>query len=250
MDKFLMLFILASSSFYQQPGYGSVLPSSTTEAEKINITVALEMYCPDSMRFANNQLWPTYQQLKDYMSVEILAHGKPASGEPDQEFDENTNRWRFTCQHGPPECRGNLINTCAIHLAQRDEEKSLSFVKCFFEGDPTDWFNSGGHSHRRPMRTGRKCATEIGIAWNKMRECINGIEGNQLQHEVATRTPELGYVPWIYVNGRDGSNLNQRAETDLKGLLCEEIPEPKPDVCREEVPELVQLDTEMDQEMD
>lgn len=224
MDPFPKLLLLVTCSVLM-PNYGSMFARSAS-LKPIKLTVLFEMYCPDSMDFINGQLWPTYQQLKDYISLDLLPHGKA-----NQSFDKNTNRWHFSCQHGPPECHGNLITTCAIHISQRNESIYLPFAKCFFEGDPTDWFFNGFQGKRNPMKTGKKCAEDIGISWSRLNECINGDEGNQLQHDIASRTPRLGYVPWIYVNGRSGGNLNNKAETNLKELLCHLIPAPKPEAC-------------------
>jgi len=203
---------------------GQIKPSVKT----VNVTVVFETYCADSINFIIDQFWPVYQELKHHLSIELLPHGKAS-----QRFDPKAKKWKFHCQHGAPECRGNRLATCAIAILQRDVSKYLPFIKCFEEGDPTKSF-SPRHGKKRPIRTAKKCWSQTRLPWKRLRDCFRGEEGVSLQLEVAKRTPKLSqltYVPWIYINGKNGQPLNQNAETDLKGVVCGELTAPKPVAC-------------------
>ena len=48
------------------------------------------------------------------MTVKLLPHGNAKEA-----YDEERGMWNFKCQFGPKECMANLIETCAIFLAER-----------------------------------------------------------------------------------------------------------------------------------
>lgn len=50
---------------------------------------------------------------------------------------DGNGTFEFTCQHGPRECEGNIVEGCANLLA-KDVDQSLSFVNCVSEKDPRD----------------------------------------------------------------------------------------------------------------
>lgn len=36
----------------------------------------------------------------------------------------------FTCQHGPAECKGNMIQSCALYALNEFPDSQMAFVKC------------------------------------------------------------------------------------------------------------------------
>lgn len=38
-----------------------------------------------------------------------------------QRRDPQTGQWAFSCQHGAPECEGNLAQSCGIHVIKNEE---------------------------------------------------------------------------------------------------------------------------------
>lgn len=81
-----------------------ILISHSQCEEKVLISAYIEYLCPDSRRFVNNQLSPTYQELSDIMDIEIVPFGKS-----NWTVDETSKQVTFKCQHGPQECYGNKI---------------------------------------------------------------------------------------------------------------------------------------------
>lgn len=37
---------------------------------------------------------------------------------------------QFTCQHGPAECKGNMIQSCALYTLNEFPDSQMAFVKC------------------------------------------------------------------------------------------------------------------------
>lgn len=79
---------------------------------------------------------------------------------------KNGTNWSFTCQHGVRECEGNFIETCAAKLFDYYTE-GLPFIICL-EGDSDDW-----------TRSGKNCASQLNIDWEKINTCATGVQGNQ-----------------------------------------------------------------------
>lgn len=178
----------------------------------VNLTLAYESYCPGCRHFIKTQLWPVFQQMKDYLTVDLLPYGNAH-----EYYNAKTGKWVFDCQHGPRECKGNLIETCAIFLSKRDEMKYFPFIHCLEQGDPVEQAKS--------------CANKTGLDWDRISECVNGAEGNVYQHAIATETPQHRYVPWVIFNGIHNDQIEDRALSNLKGLVCDALPNPKPGFC-------------------
>jgi len=178
----------------------------------LNLTLAYESYCPGCRHFITEQLWPVYTQLKDYLTVDLLPYGNAH-----EYYNAKTGKWVFDCQHGPKECKGNLIETCAIFIAKRDEKIYFPFIQCLEKGDPIEQAQS--------------CANQSGISWDRISECVAGAEGNVYQHAIATETPQHNYVPWVIFNGIHNEKIENKALSDLKGLVCDSLPSPKPAPC-------------------
>lgn len=100
--------------------------------------------------------------------------------------------WNFTCQHGPRECQGNFIETCALKLYDKYTQ-ALPFIICL-ETNANDF-----------VAQGSKCASQLGLDWNKINTCATSDQGVKFLVEMAEVTEALNpphtYVPWVNVNG-------------------------------------------------
>merc|ERR1712136_323124 len=81
--------------------------------KSVNVTLAFESLCPGCRNFITSQLWPVYNELKDYMTVKLLPYGNA-----EEVYNAKTHRWVFYCQHGPKECYGNIVEKCANKTGQ------------------------------------------------------------------------------------------------------------------------------------
>lgn len=193
----------------------SPLQKSELAAQPVQISVYYETLCPDSKRFILDQLWPTYQAISDIITIDPIPYGKA------YETELNNGTFLFHCQHGPEECYGNIIQTCAIKLLP-DIGKSLALIQCM-------------ESYSASQAAGPKCARRQGIDYKKIEECVQSKQGNTWQHEMARRTdslkPPLHFVPWITVNGVYTRENQSRALNNLLGLVCDLYKGPKPESC-------------------
>ena len=69
------------------------------------------------------------------------------------------------------------------------------------------------------------CAQKLGISLDKVFECTNSGLGNTLQYNMAAMTDALNpphkYVPWVTLNGVHTEEIQDKAQRDLVGLLCD-----------------------------
>ena len=110
-------------------------------ARPVQLGVYYESMCPDSVRFFQEQLWPTWQKTHTIIKLILVPFGNAYVGIHAfctmwhvsnsliidvhacvtvvlQEHKDG-DKWVFQCQHGPDECTGNIIHvgtwTDALH---------------------------------------------------------------------------------------------------------------------------------------
>jgi len=178
------------------------------------VSVYYEAKCPDSMRFVVHQLYPVWSELMDIIELDVNAYGK-ASDEP------AGDGFTFKCQHGPVECEGNMMLTCAKEDI-KDEGQFMTFTNCVmreFDGSAA----------------GAKCAEEAGVSYTEIEDCFNSVRGQQLLHEVGVvqnqLDPTLNYVPWILINDVFTDDQLDAAQKDLKKVVCDAYQGAKPEQC-------------------
>jgi len=130
----------------------------------------------------------------------------------------------FSCQHGAPECKGNMIEACAIN-AYPDQSKSWPFLVCLERGSPPN--------------DGQKCASQTGLDWATINSCYNNATASYaIMHAYAQETKNLQpphqYTPWITLNGKplyqDFNNMKQK--------ICAAYTGTKPPGCNAEIDDI------------
>lgn len=178
--------------------------NNSEAGEKVKLDVYYETNCPDSMDFITKQLWPTYEKMSDIMKINLIPFGKAT-----EKLRGDGSRI-FYCHHGPSECFGNTVQTCAIKLYP-DTKTHLSFINCM-------------ESYFRPSRAGSMCARRSSVDYSEILDCVNGPDGNEYMHEMAVATrslnPRLNFVPWIVVNDVFSDAVQRQALDDLPGVVC------------------------------
>nr|CAD7580578.1 unnamed protein product [Timema californicum] len=120
----------------------------------VNVTVFYESLCPDSIRFITQQLYPTWTQLtSEYLAVDFVPYGKA------QQTVSAEGEWNFTCQHGPNECVGNIVQGQEVSRTGGQEvsktgEQQMEFINCVMGSeDPSTGgeqvSRTGGQDSRR-----------------------------------------------------------------------------------------------------
>jgi len=171
------------------------------EVPKVTVDVYYECLCPDSRYFVTHQLFPAWQSAGDVMKVNFWPYGKATT-------EKTKHGYKFTCQHGESECKGDMIHACAAHLISTADLR-MEYIKCMLTGHEYD-----------PEKAGEKCAEEIGVDWSSVNACASSREGQELHAEAGEKTqaldPKVSFIPTIEL---DSSQRSQKAM--LKNFLLE-----------------------------
>lgn len=183
-------------------------------AEPVKIEVYSESLCPDCRGYITNMLYPSAVLLGDIMDLTVIPYGNAH-----ENFDGQ--KYVFTCQHGEPECLGNIIQACLLNLTQTSAFKTIFCMEA-----ATD-----------VLKAVKPCVELFSpqLSYEKLWSCVKGDLGNQLMHQNALKTkalqPTHTFVPWITVNGIHTEDLQSKAMSSLISLVCSMYKGTKPDVC-------------------
>ncbi|KAM9385787.1 gamma-interferon-inducible lysosomal thiol reductase-like [Pholidichthys leucotaenia] len=179
----------------------------------VSVTLYYESLCPHCREFITQQLFPTWTMLQDIMAVTLVP-----SGNAKETPSENS----FTCQHGEPECRANMIEACILHLM--DHLLAFQVVYCM-------------ESSADVLSAAQRCLQLYApsVPWSRVNSCVKGRNGNQLMHFNAAMTRALSpahtHVPWVTFNGEYTEENEDKAMSSLFHLVCELYKGVKPPVC-------------------
>lgn len=212
-----MLGVLMFSLICLSSGFASSL---SADAPKVAVALYFESLCPDCQLFIRQQLYPTYLKVGEIFNLTLVPYGNARE-------TRKGDKWVFECQHGPKECQGNLIETCAIELL-KNITVSFPFVHCFEE-------NTERSQEPNPAEIAEKCAKSLKIDYAPIEACVSGPQGNELEHKMALKTdalkPQHQYVPWVTINGKHTEKMQRKAENNLQELVCEFYTGTKPSAC-------------------
>ena len=138
----------------------------------------------------------------------------------------------FTCHHGPNECYGNKVHSCAIKNIEADsfqagktkQSKTVDFIYCIMQRSfPDQTFQT------------QSCGDENEIKnWKNIQECANSTEGSSLLKENGMLTqslnPSLTSVPTILFRNHYDHDAQALALVSFRDALCKEI-DPRPAEC-------------------
>ncbi|XP_034737142.1 gamma-interferon-inducible lysosomal thiol reductase [Etheostoma cragini] len=169
----------------------------------VAVTLYYESLCPESRVFITQQLFPTWTMLKDIMAVTLVPYGNAK-----EILSANSP---FTCQHGEPECKGNMIEACIIHLAGHS---AFQIIYCM-------------ESATNVLNAAQPCLQLYApaVSWSSVDACLKGGLGRKLMHANAAMTRALNpphtHVPWVTFNGEYTENEEEKTMLSLFRLVCQ-----------------------------
>uniref|UniRef100_A0A1Y1MEY3 Saposin A-type domain-containing protein n=1 Tax=Photinus pyralis TaxID=7054 RepID=A0A1Y1MEY3_PHOPY len=171
--------------------------SSKFEKQKLKVSLYYETLCPFCMTFINDQLYPGYQKLGDYLDLELIPYGNARRKKTD-------NGWTIECQHGPKECVYNKIEACGM-ARNVDQNAVISFVHCIEKGIKTDDSNY--------KRITKKCGPLLNVNTADIIKCAEGQEGDELMVANGVKTdavqPSIDGVPTVLYNNYYNDTLEE-----------------------------------------
>uniref|UniRef100_A0A8C7FTE4 Gamma-interferon-inducible lysosomal thiol reductase n=1 Tax=Oncorhynchus kisutch TaxID=8019 RepID=A0A8C7FTE4_ONCKI len=161
---------------------------------RVEVTLYYESLCPGCRAFLPQQLFPTWAMLHDIMDVKLVPYCNaqlPSGNSP------------FTCQHGEPECHGNMIEACFLHSVGR--YSAFQVIYCM-----------------ESAANVLDAAQPVSIVL--VTSCVKGELGFKLMHENALKTnalsPAKTHVPWVTINGEYTDDFQDKAMSSLFNLVC------------------------------
>lgn len=195
MKSFLITFSLFLFSL--------TLVSSLGKIPKIDIYI--ESLCPDCTGFISSSFADFYNyNVPNLAEVNFIPFGNAQ-----EKFDEATQKWLFTCQHKENECYGNLIETCAINILGR--VRSYEILICI---------ESNIFKYDKDFDEVLKNCVYDDRQLESIKSCVSGDWGNKYQHEMAQKTPEHKWVPWVVVDGVHDEYVENLILNDMLDYLC------------------------------
>lgn len=196
-----------------------LLTKNILDAPPVNVSFYYESLCPGCRGVWASQVTPTFHALAEsgIVNFEFVPYGNAQ----EQPYGSS---WYFTCQHGPNECYGNLVETCAIHHYP-DPKQHIPFLSCLEQYGPSTY--------------GSYCASVVKINYEPIQTCANGDEGKQLEHQMALKTEQLSpphqYVPWLTLNGQHTNEIQNGLSSAMLETVCNAYTGTKPDGCTRKV---------------
>ena len=172
------------------------------------IQIYIESLCPDCYFFITKSFKSFYENVKNpnLAEIEFIPYGNA------QEVYNSQNKlWEFTCQHGEPECYGNLIETCAIQtLGKIKSYETIICLESNFEEYDFDF-----------DKTLEYCMINDQTNLGLIKECVSSDIGNYYQHQMALKTDKKHlWVPWVVVDGVHDIEAENQIIESLTDYLC------------------------------
>jgi len=190
--------------------------TSEPDAAPVEVTLYFESYCPGCKQWILSTAYPAFEKLQSsgILKLTLVPYGNAQER-------ASAGGYTFYCQHGAAECYGNKIETCAIHHMV-DQNTWFPFIRCLEYYGPTD-------------TNAQYCSSLAKFDYTVIRNCANGAEGTQLEHQMALKTnalnPRHAYVPWLTLNGYHTDAIQNALMDNMVAYVCSAYTGTKPAAC-------------------
>jgi interferon gamma-inducible protein 30 len=169
------------------------------------ITIYIESLCPDCTEFISNSFKEFYNlNITNLATIDFIPFGNA-----NETYNETTELYEFSCQHGENECFGNIIETCAINIMGKYLSSGL--LICIEE----NIFESGEDFEK----VLKNCTNDEELS-NQILSCTGDKTGNTWEHHMAQKTEAHDYVPWVIVDGIHDVDAENKILNNLTDYLC------------------------------
>jgi len=183
-------------------------------SDKLDIALYYESYCPFCQSFWNEQLAPSFECTSQMMDLTLVPYGNARY--------TGTAPYKYTCQHGPNECAGNLFESALLHVANFTQ--AFNVISCL---ELT--------LQAADEAAQKRCTAKFGVDFDAVASLAKSDRGNALQYEYAVQTnklnPQHTYVPWLTFNGTHDENTQNKMQLNFLGFVCLQYQGDKPDCC-------------------
>lgn len=147
-----------------------------------------------------------HNDVLDYMDFDYIAYGNARGVPPNVQ-----------CQHGAPECLGNMAEECAKNQTGADPFKYMPYALCLEDGEEITTSSIA------------KCAKSTGLDADDITSCLTDGRGDALITKAAKDTVDHEYVPYVTFNGKAMNNPDK-----LLKEVCSYWTGKKPSWCKKD----------------
>ena len=126
----LSLILAVSSGFVIELGNSNSL-LITVDDSPVLVELYYESLCPGCRAFISTMLYPTFDKLRHSGIVKFALYPYGNA----QQSQNKDGSWNITCQHGPEECLGNLLEVCLMHYLSWDPDLYVPVISCMESAD-------------------------------------------------------------------------------------------------------------------
>lgn len=193
-SRFLLLVLL---SVFLVNFYILLISGAPDAIKRAKVTVFYESKCPDSRRFFNQQLLPTFAKLHKYLDLDLVPFGKARVVPPN----------KMICQHGNLECDYNRLFACIQKYERAKPMQVIKTIDCIFMERESD----------------EECITRFNDSatnYQTIQACRTANESYDMMREFEQKTGRLDYVPTLLLNDQETEDIQQGLETNMFEYLC------------------------------
>lgn len=194
-----------------------VIPGAVSQpTNPIKITLFYESYCPFSIKFMLQQLYPVTMKYSKLLVLDLIPFGHCKVQQ------RKNGMYDFKCQHGEKECYGNRVHACVIQQGvDKGNAKVVMALTCLMNYNYQD------------MEV-KRCLEKSNLSWDRHKLCMLR-DATTLEVAYGKRThenvPEVKYVPFVIFNDTYNHHLEEIAVNNLEAAVCELFGPNKPDTC-------------------
>ncbi|KAJ8736416.1 hypothetical protein PYW08_007072 [Mythimna loreyi] len=184
----------------------NVSSEATTLKDKVEIKVYYETLCPFSVNFFVYQLKPAMERLGSHLDIHLIPYGHAKTRRVQ-------GGYKFSCQHGIPECFGNTVQACAVDLV-RNVTRSVNFNTCLMQN------TSYRTSYQYYIFVLHWCGTQHDVNVQEIWKCLHSPRGSILLkgHGDATHALDPSFVPYLTIDG--STHYQDQAMSNLFATVC------------------------------
>ncbi|XP_014283299.1 GILT-like protein 1 [Halyomorpha halys] len=189
--------------------------SNSKPVSPVPVTIYYESLCPYSVRFIVDRLVPIYND-KEFNFAGLLANMDLVPY--GHVYNPDFSNYKYTCQHGVPECEGNKLHGCAVKYI-KDKSILLNYISCLM--NTTQYTMSPILSYPANECKNLVPSSRMQHIFN----CYNSNEGWDLfnQHGMTTEKffgPNRFLVPYVSFHEKKNDELSATAKGNFKKALC------------------------------
>merc|ERR1719233_2020015 len=180
---------------------------------EVKVEIFYEALCPDSKNFFVDTLEPVLSQFNRFISITLVPYGKA-------KLTKSSPPYKFSCQHGPVECQGNIYHNC-VQKYIKNQSLRIMLTTCMFK----KVFNTLSKEKANWSKIVGQCSEQLGLSsyLPRIQDCASSLEGYELLHQAGVKTGTRNFIPTmvLLVEGEQVVLDNRELVKDMKSTICD-----------------------------